>query len=133
MTLPACSTTSCRGGSTTTGASTSPGCSTSCGGSTGTWRGGPAASSNGYDVENDGRWAGWPRSPSGLPGCSRTGGSAPVLTAGQWEPDEPRGSSPVLREPGGAIPPGYSPAGDVSVPGAGGGRAGAADRAARRA
>ncbi len=36
-----------------------------------------------------------------LPDCA--------LTAGQWEPDEPRGSSPVLREPGGAIPPGYSP------------------------
>lgn len=29
--------------------------------------------------------------------------------AGQWEPDESRGSSPVLREPGGEIPPGYSP------------------------
>ena len=39
----------------------------------------------------------------------RTGDSAHVLTAGRWEPDESRGSSPVLREPGGAIPPGYSP------------------------
>ena len=43
--------------------------------------------------------------PSDLPACSRTGGSAHVLTAGRWEPDESRGSSPVLREPGGAIPP----------------------------
>src|SRR3954464_12510726 len=109
MTLPACTTASCKGGSTTTGASTSPGCSTSCGGSTGTSRGGPAASSNGSDVGKDVRWAGWPRSPGDLRGCSRTGVSAHVLMAGQWEPDEPRGSSPVLREPGGAIPPGYSP------------------------
>ena len=29
--------------------------------------------------------------------------------AGWWEPDEPRGSSPVLRETGGEIPPVYSP------------------------
>jgi hypothetical protein len=32
-----------------------------------------------------------------------------VLMAGQWEPDESRGSSPVLREAGGEIPPAYSP------------------------
>lgn len=50
--LPECSTTSCRGGSTTTGAATSPGCSTSCGGSTCTWCGGPAASTNGSTAEN---------------------------------------------------------------------------------
>lgn len=29
--------------------------------------------------------------------------------AGQWEPDELRGSSPVLREAGGEIPLVYSP------------------------
>src|SRR5690606_40592804 len=40
----------------------------------------------------------------------RTGNLTPILKAGGWEPDEPRGSRPVLREPGGAIPPGYSPA-----------------------
>ena len=28
---------------------------------------------------------------------------------GRWEPDELRGSRPVLRGPGGEIPPGYSP------------------------
>ena len=47
-----------------------------------------------------------------------------VLTAGRWEPDEPRGSRPVLREPGGAIPPGYSPRGAVPHPGAGRARPG---------
>ena len=30
-------------------------------------------------------------------------------TAGRWEPDERRRSRPVLREPGGEIPPGHSP------------------------
>ena len=30
-------------------------------------------------------------------------------TAGYWEPDEPRGSRPVLRERGGETPPRYSP------------------------
>ena len=44
------------------------------------------------------------------PGCSPTGGSACAPTAGRWEPDESRGSRPVLRAPGGAIPPGDSPA-----------------------
>ena len=63
----------------------------------------------------------------GLPGCSRTGGSAHVLTAGQWEPDESRGSSPVLREPGGEIPPGHSPDRDVLVPQPGRAGAGAPD------
>ena len=31
------------------------------------------------------------------------------LTAGYWEPDEPRGSRPVLRERGGETPPRHSP------------------------
>ena len=30
-------------------------------------------------------------------------------TAGYWEPDEPRGSRPVLRERGGETPPRHSP------------------------
>jgi hypothetical protein len=30
-------------------------------------------------------------------------------SAGWWEPDEPRGSRPVLREAEGEIPPAYSP------------------------
>ncbi len=32
-----------------------------------------------------------------------------ALGLGQWEPGELRGSRRVLREPGGEIPPGYSP------------------------
>jgi putative transposase len=31
------------------------------------------------------------------------------VVGGRWEPDEPRGSRPVLREAGGEIPPAYSP------------------------
>ncbi|MGH3479460.1 MAG: group II intron reverse transcriptase/maturase [Nocardioidaceae bacterium] len=109
-----------QGGSTTTGASTSPGCSTSSGGSTTTWCGGSAGSTNnGCATASDARWHGWPRSPGDLPACSRTGGSARVLTAGQWEPDESRGSRPVLREPGGAIPPGHSPGRLVPLAGRG--------------
>ena len=73
------------------------------------------------------RWNCWPRSPGGLPGCSRTGGSARVLTAGRWEPDESRGSSPVLREPGGAIPPATHLVVMCRDPGAGRSRAGPAD------
>src|ERR1022692_5074405 len=89
------------------GASTAPGCSTSCGGSTPTWSGGHAGNTtNGCATASAARWNCWPGPHCGLPGCSRTGGSAHVLTAGQWEPDESRGSSPVLREPGGEIPPG---------------------------
>ena len=88
-------------------------------------------STNGSSAVSAAPRHGWPRSLADLPACSRTGVSAHVLTAGRWEPDEPRGSA-VLREPGGAIPPGYSPAGDVPVEGAGGGRVGAVDRAAGR-
>ena len=32
-----------------------------------------------------------------------------LSTAGYWEPDEPRGSRPVLRERGGETPPRHSP------------------------
>src|SRR6266508_432216 len=92
-----------------TGASTSPSCSTSSVGSTGIWCGGPAGNISGSNAGNGVRWHGWPISPDDLPACSRTGGSVHVLMAGQWEPDEPRGSSPVLRAAGGAIPPADSP------------------------
>ncbi len=34
-----------------------------------------------------------------------------LSTAGYWEPDEPRGSRPVLRERGGETPPRHSPRG----------------------
>jgi group II intron reverse transcriptase/maturase len=102
------------GGSTTTGASTAPGWSASCGGSTTTWSGGPAANTtSGCATASAARWNYWPGPPGAIPACSRTGGSARVLTAGQWEPDESRGSCPVLREPGGAIPPGHSPSARV--------------------
>src|SRR4051794_17707636 len=105
MTLPACSTARCRAGSTTTDASTSPGCSTSSAGSTPTWCTGPARNTNGCATRSAVQWPGWPRSPDDLPACSHTGASAHVPTAGRWEPDESRGSRPVLREPGGANPP----------------------------
>ena len=60
-----------------------------------------------------------PRAPSdgtpgrrrpALPGLVRALALRPHnLTAGRWEPCEPRGSRTVLREPGGEIPPGDSP------------------------
>ena len=52
-----------------------------------------------------GRAGSWLTSPDASPTCSPTGASACALTAGRWEPDERRGSRPVLRAPGGAIPP----------------------------
>ena len=51
----------------------------------------------------------WPTSSDASPACSLTGGSACAPTAGRWEPGESRGSRRVLREPGGATPPGHSP------------------------
>ena len=63
------------------------------------------------NAANGARGTGWPAPPGGLPGCSPTGSSAHVLTAGRWEPCEPRGSSTVLREAGGEIPPADSPSG----------------------
>ena len=47
----------------------------------------------------------------GNPPCSPTGISSRHQHAGLWEPDDGRLSRPVLREPGGEIPPGYSPGG----------------------
>ena len=42
-------------------------------------------------------------------GCSLTGNSPRPLEVGLWEPYDGRLSRTVLREPGGEIPPGYSP------------------------
>ncbi len=42
--------------------------------------------------------------------CSRTGKWARGVNGSKWEPDESRGSSPVLREPRGEIPRVHSPA-----------------------
>ena len=43
--------------------------------------------------------------------CLLTGGWCPSPDADLWEPDDGRLSRPVLREPGGEIPPGYLPHG----------------------
>ena len=48
------------------------------------------------------------RLPTPDPTCSLTGDSVRALTAGRWEPGERRRSRRVLREPGGATPPGDS-------------------------
>ena len=74
--------------------------------STTTSCGGPCGNTSGCAARQTGR-AGWladvarraarPVRPLAARGCA--------LTAGRWEPDESRGSRPVLREPGGEIPP----------------------------
>lgn len=51
----------------------------------------------------------WLPSSDGNLACSPTGGSARAPTVGRWEPDELRGSRPVPRAPGGAIPPATHP------------------------
>src|SRR5262249_57338364 len=71
-------------------------------------------------------------SPDGSPACSRTGASACALTAGRWEPGEPRGSRRVLRAPGGETPPGDSPRRALQEPTASGVRAGQDRRADAR-
>jgi hypothetical protein len=54
---------------------------------------------------------------SGSHSSSLTGNSSPhAPTAGLWGPDDRRLSRPVLREPGGEIPPGHSPEGTSSRP-----------------
>ena len=65
-------------------------------------------------MELDRRGCGIPPRTGGQPG---TGGATwprqscwtTKPTAGYWEPDEPRGSRPVLRERGGETPPRHSP------------------------
>lgn len=88
---------------------TSPGCIRLSGRSTSTWSVGPWGSIGGCAAGSGGRGSGWRASPGVSPISSPTGGSACGREAGQWEPDEPRGSRRVLREPGGEISPGHSP------------------------
>ena len=52
---------------------------------------------------------GWKLAASTSPLSSLTGISSRVPQVGLWEPGEGRPSRRVLREPGGAIPPGHSP------------------------
>jgi len=98
-----------RDGSTSTGASTARSWSGCSDGSTNTSFVGPAANTSGCAATPPKHAGSWPMSSDASPACSRTGGSARAPTAGRWEPDELRGSPPVLRAPGGAIPPGDSP------------------------
>jgi hypothetical protein len=68
-----------------------PGCSGSCGGSTTTWSAGPTGNTTSDCVTaSAARWNCWQGPRVGHPDCSRTGGSARVLMAGRWEPDESR-------------------------------------------
>ena len=57
-----------------------------------------------------GRWTGWSTCTStSQPDLFAHWQLAPLTEADLWEPDDGRLSRPVLREPGGAIPPGHSP------------------------
>src|SRR5262249_52061135 len=104
-----CSTPSSRAGSTTTGGSTSPPCTHPSGRSTSTSLVGPSGSTSGSGGTRDGHGGSSPALRCASRTSSPIGDSGCDLTAGQREPDEPRGSRPVLREPGGETPPGYSP------------------------
>ena len=55
------------------------------------------------------RWTGWSVCTTTSQPCSPTGSSPHPFEADPWEPDDGRLSRPVLREPGGETPPGYSP------------------------
>src|ERR1019366_9138016 len=88
--------------------SIAPSCISSHGASTSIWSDGPRRSSS--DCEGSLSWhgTGCVRNNSAIPGSSLTGTFSQPLPTDLQEPDELRGSRPVLREPGGAIPPGYS-------------------------
>src|ERR1700688_2763809 len=95
-------------GSTTTGATTSRLFTRPYGTSTGYWRDGLIGSSSLYGAIGGERSNGLPASRGDSHRCLCTGGCYRD-TAEQWEPDEVRASRPVLRAPGGEIPPGDSP------------------------
>ena len=99
-----------RDGSTSMGASTAPSWSGYSDGSTNTSSDGRHGNTSGCAATPPKHAGSWLPSSDASPACSPTGGSACAPTAGRWEPDELRGSRPVLRAPGGAIPPGDSPA-----------------------
>ena len=96
-------------GSATTEPSTAPGCIPSQRASTSTWSGGPCRSTSDCAAGPSGPGPGWMLSVSASPGSSSTGTSSRAPKIGLWEPGEGRPSRRVLREPGGAIPPGHSP------------------------
>jgi RNA-directed DNA polymerase len=96
-------------GSTTTGASTARswfGCSDGSTSTSSDGRDGNTSDCAATPAKHAGCWS--PSSDASQT-CSLIGGSARALTAGRWEPDELRGSRPVLRAPGGETPPGDSP------------------------
>jgi hypothetical protein len=96
-------------GPTTTGASTARSWSGFSDGSTNTSSDGRDGNTSGCAAPPPRRKGSWPPSTDASPACSPTGGSARAPKAGRWEPDELRGSRPVLRAPGGAIPPATHP------------------------
>jgi hypothetical protein len=70
---------------------------------------GPNASTSGCGATPPRRAGSWSTCSSVSPDSSPIGDSARAPTAGRWEPGESRGSRRVLREPGGATPPGHAP------------------------
>jgi hypothetical protein len=96
-------------GSATTEPSTAPGCIPSHCASTSPWSGGPCRSTSDCAAGPSGPGPGWILSVRASPGSSSTGTSSRAPRVGLWEPGEGRPSRRVLREPGGAIPPGHSP------------------------
>ena len=68
---------------------------------------GPCRNSNDCAGKLPGLGPGWTRFDSTSPGSSPTGTFSRPPEAGLWEPYDGRLSRTVLREPGGAIPPGY--------------------------
>src|SRR6516162_6443518 len=109
-----CSTLWCRVGSITMDDSTSRPCTRHSDRSTGILLVGLNGSISGCGAIAAARRSSWRTSLDVSPTSLRTGGLACGRTAGQWELDEPRGSRPVLRAPGGATPPGDSPGDPVS-------------------
>src|SRR5260370_10243932 len=105
----------CEAGSATTEPSTAPGCIPSHRASTSTWSGGPCRSTSDCAAGPSRPGPGWTLSVSVSPGSSSTGTSSRAPKVGLWEPGEGRPSRRVLREPGGAIPPGHSPGGITGI------------------
>ncbi len=91
------------------GPSTAPSCTPSHGASTSTSSGGPCTSSSDCGASPAGPGTGWPLPVSVSPSSSPTGTLSLPPEAGLWEPYDGRLARTVLREPGGAIPPGYLP------------------------
>ncbi len=106
---PRRSTLRCEAGSAITGPSTAPSCTPSQGISTSISFDGPCRNSNDCAGKLPRLGPGWTRFDSTSPGSSPTGTFSRPPEAGPWEPYDGRLSRTVLREPGGAIPPGYSP------------------------